>query len=135
MRPHLLELTAFGSFAGRVVIDFDRLGQGGLFLMHGETGAGKTTVLDGLSFALYGRVPGVRGVGRLRSDHAAADLRTVVRLEVTIAGRRLRVTRTPAQERPKRRGTGATTEPASVSLDEWNPAGGGDWCPRSHSCR
>ena len=58
MRPHRLELTAFGSFAGRVVVDFDRLGQGGLFLMHGETGAGKTTVLDGLSFALYGRVPG-----------------------------------------------------------------------------
>jgi len=49
MRPHRLELTAFGSFGGRVVVDFDRLGQGGLFLMHGETGAGKTTVLDGLS--------------------------------------------------------------------------------------
>jgi exonuclease SbcC len=126
-----LELTAFGSFAGRVVIDFDRLGQGGLFLMHGETGAGKTTVLDGLSFALYGRVPGVRGVGRLRSDHAAADTRTVVRLEVTIAGRRLRITRSPAQERPKRRGVGATTESASVALDEWNPAASGEWWPRS----
>jgi DNA repair protein SbcC/Rad50 len=131
MRPHRLELTAFGSFAGRVVIDFDRLGQGGLFLMHGETGAGKTTVLDGLSFALYGRVPGVRGIGRLRSDHAVADTRTVVRLEVTIAGRRLRITRSPAQERPKRRGTGATTEPASVALEEWNPAAAGEWWPRS----
>ena len=131
MRPHRLELTAFGSFADRVVIDFDRLGQGGLFLMHGETGAGKTTVLDGLSFALYGRVPGVRGVGRLRSDHAATDTRTVVRLEVTIAGRRLRITRTPAQERPKRRGTGATTEPAAVALEEWGPSAGGEWWPRS----
>ena len=131
MRPHRLELTAFGSFAERVVVDFDRLGQGGLFLMHGETGAGKTTVLDGLSFALYGRVPGVRGVGRLRSDHAAADTRTVVRLEVTIAGRRLRVTRTPAQERPKRRGTGATTEPASVSLEEWSAGASSEWMPRS----
>ncbi len=131
MRPHRLELTAFGSFADRVVVDFDRLGQGGLFLMHGETGAGKTTVLDGLSFALYGRVPGVRGVGRLRSDHAAADTRTLVRLEVTIAGRRLRITRTPAQERPKRRGAGATTEPASVCLEEWNPAAAGEWWPRS----
>jgi exonuclease SbcC len=131
MRPHRLELTAFGSFAGRVVIDFDRLGQGGLFLMHGETGAGKTTVLDGLSFALYGRVPGVRGIGRLRSDHASPDTRTVVRLEVTIAGRRLRITRSPAQERRKRRGTGATTEPASVALEEWNPAARGEWWPRS----
>ncbi len=131
MRPHRLELTAFGSFADRVVVDFDRLGQGGLFLMHGETGAGKTTVLDGLSFALYGRVPGVRGVGRLRSDHAAADTRTLVRLEVTIAGRRLRITRTPAQARPKRRGTGATTEPASVCLEEWNAAAAGEWWPRS----
>ncbi len=129
MRPHRLELTAFGSFADRVVVDFDRLGQGGLFLMHGETGAGKTTVLDGLSFALYGRVPGERGIARLRSDHAAADTRTVVRLEVTIAGRRLRITRTPAQKRPKRRGTGATTEPASVALEEWTS--GDDWLPRS----
>ena len=98
--------------------------------MHGETGAGKTTVLDGLSFALYGRVPGVRGVGRLRSDHAAADTRTRVRLEVTIAGRRLRITRSPAQERPKRRGSGATVEPASVTLEEWN-RGCGEWWPRS----
>jgi exonuclease SbcC len=86
MRPHHLELTAFGPFAGDVGIDFDRLCQGGLFLMHGETGAGKTSVLDGLSFALYGRVPGVRGVGRLRSDHAAADTRTRVRLDVSIGG-------------------------------------------------
>ncbi len=131
MRPHRLELTAFGSFADRVVVDFDRLGQGGLFLMHGETGAGKTTVLDGLSFALYGRVPGERGIGRLRSDHAAADARTLVRLEVTIAGRRLRITRTPAQKRPKRRGTGATTEPASVALEEWSSAAAGGWMPRS----
>ncbi len=129
MRPHRLELTAFGSFADRVVVDFDRLGQGGLFLMHGETGAGKTTVLDGLSFALYGRVPGERGIARLRSDHAAADTRTVVRLDVTIAGRRLRITRTPAQKRPKRRGTGATTEPASVALEEWTS--GATWLPRS----
>ena len=130
MRPHRLELTAFGPFAGEVVVDFDRLGQGGLFLMHGETGAGKTTVLDGLSFALYGRVPGVRGVNRLRSDHASAGVLTRVRLEVSIGGRRLRITRSPAQERPKMRGSGATASPASVSLDEWDDACGG-WRPRS----
>ena len=130
MRPHRLELTAFGPFAGEVEVDFDRLGQGGLFLMHGETGAGKTTVLDGLSFALYGRVPGVRGVGRLRSDHASAGVATRVCLEVSIGGRRLRITRSPAQERPKKYGTGLTTSPASVSLSEWDDALG-DWKPRS----
>jgi exonuclease SbcC len=130
MRPHRLELTAFGPFAEAVEVDFDRLGQGGLFLMHGETGAGKTTVLDGLSFALYGRVPGVRGVHRLRSDHAAAVVLTRVQLEVSIGGRRLRITRSPAQERPKMRGAGATSSPASVSLDEWDDATSG-WRPRS----
>jgi exonuclease SbcC len=130
MRPHRLELTAFGPFAGEAEVDFDRLGQGGLFLMHGETGAGKTTVLDGLSFALYGRVPGVRGVNRLRSDHASAGVLTRVRLEVSIGGRRLRITRSPAQERPKMRGSGATASPASVSLDEWDDVLAG-WRPRS----
>jgi exonuclease SbcC len=130
MRPHRLELTAFGPFAGEVEVDFDRLGQGGLFLMHGETGAGKTTVLDGLSFALYGRVPGVRGVNRLRSDHASAGVLTRVQLEVSIGGRRLRITRSPAQERPKMRGSGATSSPASVSLDEWDDTLAG-WRPRS----
>ncbi len=133
MRPHRLELTAFGPFADQVEVDFDRLGQGGLFLMHGETGAGKTTVLDGLSFALYGRVAGVRGVARLRSDHAVAGVPTLVRLDVSIGSRRLRITRSPAQERPKLRGQGATVEPASVMLDEWDPTAPGGW--RSCSTR
>jgi exonuclease SbcC len=131
MRPHRLELTAFGPFAGEVEVDFDRLGQGGLFLMHGETGAGKTTVLDGLSFALYGRVAGVRGVNRLRSDHADAAVSTRVRLDVSIGGRRFRVTRSPAQERPKQRGSGTTVTPASVSLEEWDDNTSGGWLPRS----
>ena len=131
MRPHRLELTAFGPFAEHVEIDFDRLGLGGLFLMHGETGAGKTTVLDGLSFALYGRVPGVRGVNRLRSDHASASMRTEVRLDVSIGGRRFRITRSPAQERAKQRGSGFTTEPASVSLFERDESVEGGWLPRS----
>ncbi len=133
MRPHRLELTAFGPFADRVEIDFDRLGQGGLFLMHGETGAGKTTVLDGLSFALYGRLPGVRGTNRLRSDHASAQTRTQVTLEVTLAGRRLRIVRTPAQERPKLRGAGVTVEPAAVALWERDESIDGGW--RSCSTR
>jgi DNA repair protein SbcC/Rad50 len=123
MRPHRLRVTAFGAFAGAEEVRFSDLD--GLFLLHGETGAGKTTLLDAIAFALYGRVPGMRGTAkRLRSDHAAPDVRTEVELEVTIGGRRLRITRRPEQERPKRSGTGRTKEPASLVLDEATAAGG-----------
>lgn len=119
MRPHRLRLSAFGPFAGTVEVDLDAVSGSGLFLLHGETGAGKTTLLDGIGFALFGRVPGLRAQAkRLRSDHAAADVRTEVQLEVTLAGRYLRVTRSPEQDRPKLRGTGSTTEPARVLLEE-----------------
>jgi len=119
MRPHHLRCTAFGPFAGTVEVDLDLLGASGLFLLHGETGAGKTTLLDAMGFALYGTVPGERGkAGRLRSDHAPAHLRTEIRLEVTLAGRRVRITRSPQQERRKQRGDGTTTEPARVLLEE-----------------
>ena len=119
MRPHRLRLQAFGPFAGSVEVDLDALAASGLFLLHGETGAGKTTLLDALGFALYGRVPGVRGkTGRLRSDHADPGLRTEVELDVTLGGRRWRITRSPAQERAKARGTGTTTEQARVHLQE-----------------
>ncbi len=119
MRPHALRLRAFGPFADEVVVDLDALAESGLFLLHGDTGAGKTTLLDGIGFALYGRVPGVRGkTGRLRSDHADPLVRTEVELEVTLGGRRWRITRSPAQERAKARGTGTTTEQARVLLEE-----------------
>jgi exonuclease SbcC len=122
MRPHRLRVTAFGAFAGTEQVSFDDLE--GLFLLHGDTGAGKTTLLDAIAFALYGRVPGERGkTKRLRSDHAATDVRTEVELEATIGGRRLRITRKPEQERPKRTGTGMTREPASVRLEECSPSG------------
>ncbi|MGD0556981.1 MAG: SMC family ATPase [Streptosporangiaceae bacterium] len=123
MRPHRLELTAFGAFAEKASLNFDELE--GLFLLHGETGAGKTTLLDAIAFALYGRVPGERGkTRRLRSDHAAPEVRTEVILEATIGGRRLRITRSPEQERPKKRGDGFTKEPAAVLLQELR---GGGW--------
>jgi exonuclease SbcC len=119
MRPHHLRLTAFGPFAGTVQVDLDALASARLFLLHGPTGAGKTTLLDGLGFALFGRVPGVRNhAKRLRSDHAAPGDRTEVQLEVTLAGRRMRITRSPQQERPKARGSGTTTDQASVLLEE-----------------
>jgi len=119
MRPHRLQVTAFGAFAGTVEVCFDDLASSGLFLLHGETGAGKTTLLDAIGFALYGRVPGERGkTRRLRSDHAAPGTRTEVRLEATIGGRRIRITRKPEQERPKLRGSGTTTEQAKILVEE-----------------
>ena len=117
MRPHRLRVTAFGAFAAAEQVVFDDLD--GLFLLHGETGAGKTTLLDAIAFALYGRVPGERGSARrLRSDHAAPGVATEVELEATIGGRRLRITRRPEQDRPRKSGVGTTREQASIRLAE-----------------
>ncbi|WP_039800685.1 AAA family ATPase [Nocardia araoensis] len=110
MRLHKLEMTAFGPFAATTVVDFDALGADGLFLLHGQTGAGKTTVLDAIAFALYGRVPGARGESkRLHSDHAPEHTPPQVVLEATLGGRRVRLTRSPEFQRPKRDGTGMRT--------------------------
>jgi DNA repair protein SbcC/Rad50 len=117
MRLHQLRLAAFGPYPTHEVIDFDALGQDGLFLLHGDTGAGKTTVLDAVAFALFGSVPGARGeVKRLRCDSAPPDVVTEVLLEFTVQGHRLRLTRSPEYERRKRNGTGFTTQRAKASL-------------------
>jgi DNA repair protein SbcC/Rad50 len=135
VRLHRLTLTAFGPFAATQHVDFDALASAGLFLLHGATGAGKTTVLDAVCFALYGRVPGARQQpgGGLRSHHAAVDVRTEVTLDFTLAGRRLEVTRRPEQPRPKTRGAGLTRERAHSTLRERDP-GTGRWeaLSRSH---
>ena len=94
MQLHSLTITAFGPFADVQHVDFDALSAGGLFLFHGPTGAGKTSILDAVCFALYGQVPGARaGSHSLRSDHAAAGLGPEVILEATLRGRRMRLTR------------------------------------------
>ena len=125
MRLHRLEVTAFGPFAGTVSVDFDAVGVNGLFLIHGPTGAGKTSLLDAVCFALYAGVPGARPGGRaLRSDHAGRDAVPVVRLEFGVGTRRFRVTRSPEFLRPKKRGDGFTKAPASVVLEEHS---GGRW--------
>ncbi|MGW5384720.1 AAA family ATPase [Nocardia sp. NPDC003963] len=116
MRLHRLEMTAFGPFAETATVDFDELGADGLFLLHGQTGAGKTTVLDAIAYALYGRVPGARGDKRLHSDHAAANIRPEVVLEATLGGRRIRLARQPEFERPKLRGSGTRVENAKATL-------------------
>ncbi|MFC9287410.1 AAA family ATPase, partial [Streptomyces sp. NPDC057052] len=135
MRLHRLDLTAFGPFGGRQSVDFDELSAAGLFLLHGPTGAGKTSVLDAVCYALYGSVPGARQNGQgltLRSDHAAPGTRTEVTLELTVAGRRLEVTRQPPWERPKKRGTGTTVEKAQTWLRE-HDAVAGTWKDLSRS--
>ncbi|MDA0566583.1 SMC family ATPase [Streptomonospora sp. S1-112] len=119
MRLHTLTVQAFGPFAGAETVDFDRLGDGGLFLIHGPTGAGKTSVLDAVCFALYGRVPGVREAAKSpRSNHAAPGVAPRVELELTVRGRRLSISRSPAWQRPKKRGTGTTEEKAKVVVSE-----------------
>ena len=122
MRLHRLQVAAFGPFAALVDLDLDAANDAGLFLLRGDTGSGKTTLLDAISFALFGDVPGVRPAGtNLRSDHAEADLATAVTLEVTLAGERLLIERSPAQERPsKRAGGGTVDDPATVSLSRWD---------------
>ncbi|WP_217242080.1 AAA family ATPase [Streptomyces sp. AC555_RSS877] len=127
MRLHQLEITAFGPFGGSQTVDFDDLSAAGIFLLHGPTGAGKTSVLDAVCYALYGSVPGARQSGQglsLRSDHAAAGTRTAVRLELTVAGRRLEVTRQPPWARPKKRGSGTTLDKAQSWLREYDAAAG-----------
>ncbi|MQA12456.1 MAG: AAA family ATPase [Pseudonocardiaceae bacterium] len=126
MRLHRLELAAFGPYPRREVVDFDELGSDGLFLLHGDTGAGKTTLLDAVAFALFGTVPGARGqVKRLRCDTADPEEITEVGLELTVNGHRLKVVRSPEYQRPKRRGSGTTTQQAKASLT-WIGSAPGD---------
>ncbi|NIY70111.1 AAA family ATPase [Streptomyces malaysiensis] len=141
MRLHRLVVTAFGPFGATQEIDFDELSAAGLFLLHGPTGAGKTSVLDAVCYALYGQVPGARqGSGlSLRSDHAEPLTPTEVVLEFTVGERRLEITRRPEQPRPKKRGTGMTREKAQTLLREYAPAtsstgaGAGEWKALSRS--
>ncbi len=133
MRLHHLEITAFGPFADTVEVDFDRLSAGQVFLLSGDTGSGKTSVLDAICFALYGDVPGDRATARqLRSHHAAPGTAPRVVLEATVAGRRMRFTRSPAWRRPKKRGTGTTTEQARVTIEQRSDDTVGAWTLRSN---
>lgn len=120
MRIHHLRICGFGPFAGTEDIDFDRLGAHGLFLLNGPTGAGKTSVLDAICFALYGSVPGARQDGkRLRSDHAEPAQEPAVTCEFSSQGRRFEVTRSPAWDKPSARGkNGFTVQQAKTLLRE-----------------
>ena len=126
MRLHRLTVTAFGPFAGTEPVDFDELAAAGLFLFTGPTGAGKTSILDAVCFALYGQVPGARAQAPapLRSDHAAEGRRPPGRPRGDPARRRLRVTRSPPGTGPSCGGTGTTLEQAG-SL--WRSGSAASW--------
>lgn len=103
MRPDILTMQAFGPYAGRETIDFNSLGERTMFVISGKTGAGKTTIFDGISFAIYGKASGEDRSGQdLRSQFAEDDLLTEVSLQFTLRGKTYLVTRSPQQERKKK---------------------------------
>jgi DNA repair protein SbcC/Rad50 len=117
MRPLKLTMSAFGPYAGESVVDFESLGTTGLYLVCGDTGAGKTTIFDAISFALYGAASGAdRTTRSLRSDFAEADTTTFVELEFEHKGEHYTVNRKPEYYRPKLRGEGMTKQPADATL-------------------
>ena len=117
MRLHVLELTAIGPYAAPQRIDFGRLAGSGLFLLEGPTGGGKTTILDAITFALYGGLSGEgSGRDRLHSDFADPAAEPSVTLEFSVRGDRYLIHRVPEYERPKKRGGGFTQQAMQVHL-------------------
>ncbi|MBQ1396768.1 MAG: SMC family ATPase [Eubacterium sp.] len=117
MRPVLLEISAFGPYAGRMRLDLEKLGRSGLYLITGDTGAGKTTIFDAITFALYGEASGdAREPSMLRSKYADPTVPTVVVLTFTNGGKEYRIRRNPEYMRPALRGTGETKQLADAEL-------------------
>ncbi len=118
MRLLSLELTAFGPYAGTELIPLEDLTASGLFLLEGPTGAGKSTILDAITFALYGSTSSAgSSEDRLHSHFADPGLTPSVTLDFSVGDQRLRIHRVPAHRRPKKRGDGFTDEPTSVRLE------------------
>lgn len=117
MKPIKLVMSAFGPYAGQAELDFRAFGGQGLFLITGDTGAGKTTVFDAIAFALFGETSGmVRTVESLRSDFATPQTKTYVKLAFVHRRKEYMITRNPRYERPKKNGDGVTTETADAVL-------------------
>ncbi len=117
MRPLKLTISAFGPYAGSMELDFEALGTSGLYLITGDTGAGKTTIFDAISFALFGEASGGnREPGMLRSKYAAPATPTEVTLTFRYDGKEYTITRNPEYLRPKGRGEGMTKQTASATL-------------------
>lgn len=117
MRPLTLTMSAFGPYAGRTTLELSKFGRGGLYLITGDTGAGKTTIFDAITFALFGEASGdSREAGMFRSKYAAPETPTEVELLFEYAGKQYRIRRNPEYDRPKTRGEGITTEKANAEL-------------------
>ena len=124
MRPVALTMTAFGPYARQEDIDFTKLGDKRFFLITGPTGSGKTTILDAITFALYGTASGdLRDNRSLRSDYATPETKTEVRFTFTNLGKTYEITRTPEQVLKKQRGEGTRTVPVGASLVEITDSG------------
>ena len=126
MRPVILDMTAFGPFAGRQVLDFRELGERNrFFLIHGPTGSGKTSILDAICFALYGVTSGDERTGsQMRSQFADGDTPTEVVFDFLIGEEAYRVRRRPQQQRAAKRGGGVVTDAVEATL--WRRTACGD---------
>ena len=118
MKPLKLPMRAFGPYAGETVIDFEKLQGRHLFLICGPTGAGKTTILDAMCYALYGKTSGDRTGEKMRSDYADSSERTEVIFDFMLGDKTYRATRSPAQMVDKKRGSGQTLAAMQASLSE-----------------
>ena len=127
MKPLVIEMHAFGPFAKRQVIDFRQLGSKTFFLIHGPTGSGKTSILDGICFALFGDSSGGERDGRqMRSHHADSDTLTEVSFDFALGTDRYRVRRIPEQMRPAKRGGGETKQNQIAELWRLDSADGNE---------
>lgn len=125
MKPLRLRMRAFGPYTDEQVLDFGQLGDRSFFLIHGPTGAGKSTILDAICFALYGETSGgERHPSSMRSDHASPEVLTEVTFDFTLARSTYRVTRCPDQDRVRKRGGGTTRQRPTATLWKRLPHGG-----------
>lgn len=117
MRPVNITLCGFGAYAEKTVIDFEKLGKSGLYLITGDTGAGKTTIFDAITYALYGSASGnSRGSDTFRSKYSAPETPTYVEMTFDYDGKRYYIKRNPDYDRPKEKGEGMTRESAGACL-------------------
>lgn len=118
MKPLSVTISAFGSYANETLIDMEALGQNGIYLITGDTGSGKTTIFDAITFSLYGEASGrIREKRMLRSKYAAPKQKTFVKMRFENNGKIYTVTRSPEYERAKERGEGTTKQPSEALLE------------------